>query len=142
MNVLFELWRVARAAGALVSKEALSATGLSGDEFGVYSLLASGEKVTPSVLERWMSARKTTVSSYINRLEARGHVTRTTDPADGRSWVLQLTPAGQRAHAKATKKYLPVLERVVDHLGTNEPNVLDALGALRDAITAARTKQR
>src|SRR5262245_47633878 len=108
-NVLFELWRLARAAGALISEEALVDTGLSGDEFGVYSLLASSEEVTPSVLERWMAAPATTVSSYIKRLEARGHVSRESHAADRRSVVLRLTSAGARAHANATKNYLPVL---------------------------------
>ena len=137
-NVLFELWRVARVAGALIYEHALADSGLSGDEFGVYSLLASSEAVTPSVLERWMAAPATTVSSYIKRLEARSHVVREMHSADRRSVVLKLTAAGERAHANATKNYVPVLERVVRQLGANEPRVMKALVALREAIVAAR----
>jgi DNA-binding MarR family transcriptional regulator len=141
-NVLFELWRVSRAAGALVMERALADSGLSGDEFGVYSLLASNEEVTPSVLERWMAAPATTVSSYIKRLESRGHVEREMHSADRRSVVLKLTPAGVRAHANATNNYLPVLARVVEHLGASEPRVMKALEDLRAAIVAAKGASR
>jgi DNA-binding MarR family transcriptional regulator len=138
-NVLFELWRLARAAGALVSERALAGTGVGADEFGIYSLLCSGEEVTPRVMERWMAAAPTTVSSYIKRLEARGHISRTANPYDRRSVLLQLTPAGLKAHALATERYIPVLDRVVQHLGPNEPVVRNALAMLREAINAART---
>src|SRR5262249_17723470 len=89
------------------------------------------------MLERWMAAPATTVSSYIKRLESRGHVSRAAHSSDGRSVFLRLTPAGTRAHANATKKYLPVLERVVQQLGADEARVLKALAALRKAIPAA-----
>ncbi len=140
-NVLFELWRVSRAAGALL-EAALATAGLSGDEFGIYSVLAAGEATTPTELARWMSAPATTVSSHIKRLEARGHLTRTPATHDGRSVLLQLTPAGRRTHEAATAVYLPLLTLVTDDLGGREPGVRKALLTLRHAVDASRRQPR
>ena len=95
-NVLFDVWLVSRATTALLD-EALRGSGLDSDEFAVYSVLASTEHMTPTELARWMSAPPTTVSSYVKRFEQRGHIVRTPNPDDGRSYRLSLTPAGRRA---------------------------------------------
>ena len=134
-NVLFELWRLSRAAGALLSDQ-LAGAGVTGDEFGIYSVLATVEHMTPSALARWMSAPATTVSSHVKRLEARGHVSRRPDPADGRSSLLRLTAAGRRTWERATAGYLPILAGVEARLGAAEPEVRAALITLRAAIDA------
>lgn len=135
-NVLFELWRLSRAASALLEVE-LNAAGISGDEFGIYSVLAHGEALTPSELARWMSAPATTVSSHIKRLEARGHVTRTRSAQDRRSYTLRLTPSGRAVYRHARAIYQPILQRVVGHLGRTEPDIRRSLIALREAIDAS-----
>jgi DNA-binding MarR family transcriptional regulator len=134
-NVLFELWRLSRAASALLSDQ-LAGAGVTGDEFGIYSVLATVEHMTPSALARWMSAPATTVSSHVKRLEARGHVARRVDPADGRSSLLRLTTAGRRTWERATAGYLPILADVEARLGAAEPEVRAALIRLRAAIDA------
>jgi DNA-binding MarR family transcriptional regulator len=132
-NVLFDVWLVSRAVtGALDA--ALAPTGLTADEFGIYSVLTTADSMTPSELARWMSAPPTTVSSYVKRLEARGHIERERNPDDGRSYVLSLTPAGRRAHQAAGARFLPVLDHVVSSLGPKEPGVRRALAALRGAV--------
>jgi len=136
-NVLFDVWLVSRAAtGALDA--ALAPTGLTADEFGFYSVLMSAEVLTPSEVARWMSAPLTTVSSYVKRLEGRGHVEREPNPDDGRSYLLRLTPAGRQAHEAAGKAFLPVLGHVVAALDRHEPSVRRALARLREALDADR----
>ena len=115
-NVLFDVWLVSRATTALLD-EALRGSGLDSDEFAVYSVLASTEHMTPTELARWMSAPPTTVSSYVKRFEQRGHIVRTPNPDDGRSYRLSLTPAGRRAHQIAGTLSLPVLDTVRDRIG-------------------------
>ena len=115
-NVLFDVWLVSRATTALLD-EALRGSGLDSDEFAVYSVLASTEHMTPTELARWMSAPPTTVSSYVKRFEQRGHIVRTPNPDDGRSYRLSLTPAGRRAHRDAGALFLPVLDTVRDRIG-------------------------
>lgn len=110
-NVLFDVWLVSRATTALLD-EALRPCGLDADEFAVYSVLSSGDGMTPSDLAQWMSAPATTVSSYVKRFEARGHVRRAPHPDDGRSYLVQLTDAGRRVHREAGEHFTPLLEEV------------------------------
>jgi DNA-binding MarR family transcriptional regulator len=134
-NVLFDVWSVSRATtGALDA--ALAPSGLTADEFGIYSVLTSSDVLTPTELARWMSAPPTTVSSHVKRIEGRGHLVRERNPADGRSYVLRLTPAGRAAHREAGARFLPVLDAVVAALGPKEPAVRRALADLRTALDA------
>jgi len=133
--VLFDVWLVAKSVTGLLD-EALEPSGLSADEFGVYSVLTSAEAMTPSLLARWMSAPPTTVSSYVKRLESRGHLERERNPADGRSYVLRLTASGRAAHRRAGQAFLPVLGAVVGELGNGEASVRASLRRLHRAVEA------
>lgn len=115
-NVLFDVWLVSRATTALLDR-ALHSSGLDADEFAIYSVLISGDGMTPSELAQWMAAPATTVSSYVKRFEARGHVHRVSNPDDRRSYRLRLTAAGKRAHQAAGKLFLPVLDDVSGEVG-------------------------
>jgi len=46
--------------------------------------------------------RPTTLTSVLDRLVRRGYVVRDVDPADRRSFLVSLTPAGQRAAGTAS----------------------------------------
>lgn len=118
---------------------ALTPSGLTADEFAVYSALNSAATMTPSELARWMPAPPTTVSSYVKRIEARGHVQRVRNPNDARSYVLHLTPAGRRAHRHAITAFVPVLDHVVQALGPREPALRDALTSLRESLDTLPT---
>ena len=134
-NVLFDVWLTSRAVTGLLDA-ALASTGLTADEFGIYSVLTTTDAMTPSELARWMSAPATTVSSSIKRLEQRGHLERHRNPDDGRSIRLGLTPAGRTVHAAATQAFIPVLEQVVERLGSRERTVRRALQTLHAVVDA------
>lgn len=131
-NVLFDLWLASRAATSRLD-EALRPSGLSADEFAVYSVL-SAAPLTPGEVAGWMSAPLTTVSSYVRRFEARGHVRRVPNPDDGRSYRLELTAAGRRAHQAAGALFLPVLEQTESRLGRSVGPVRRSLAALLGAL--------
>ncbi len=132
-NVLFEVWLVSRAATALID-EAVGAAGLDADEFAVYSVLASSDQITPTELAHWMAAPPTTVSSYVKRFVARGHVERVPHPEDGRSYRLRLTDAGRAAHRVAGERFEPVLAGVVGRLGRGVDDTRRRLRLLREAL--------
>ena len=132
-NVLFDVWLVSRATTALLD-DVLRPSGLDSDEFAIYSVLGSSEGMTPTELAHWMSAPSTTVSSYVKRFEARGHVERTPNPDDGRSYHLRLTATGRRAHRAAGQLFLPVLHRVVELIGSQAPDAHRRLRALHRAV--------
>ena len=140
-NVLFDVWLVSRATSAAID-DALRGSGLDADEFAVYSVLASSDRITPTELARWMSAPATTVSSYLKRFEARGHVRRVANPDDGRSHHLELTPAGRRVHQAAGERFSPLLQRVTALLGASAEPTHRRLRVLHQAVESVTTEER
>jgi DNA-binding MarR family transcriptional regulator len=136
-NVLFRVWLVSRATTEMLDS-ALRPSGLDADEFAVYSLLMSADAVTPSFLARWMAAPATSVSSYVKRMEGRGHVERVANPEDRRSYGLRLTDAGRQAHNDAGALFLPALEALRKALGPDEPKVQRALKSVRRSVDHVR----
>jgi DNA-binding MarR family transcriptional regulator len=138
LNVLFRVWLASRAATDLVDG-ILNSCGLNGDEFAVYSMLAAAPTITPKELAQWLAAPATTVSSFIKRLEDRGHVQREPNPTDGRSYRLRLTSEGRRVHKQAAVLFAPALNDVVAALASSEKDVRHALVELRRAIDEVRS---
>ncbi len=136
-NVLFDAWLVSRSVHQLIDT-AIEESGLDADEFAVYSVLASGDGLTPSELAHWMAAATTTVSSYVKRFERRGHITRTPNAEDGRSYRLQLTAAGRDAHRHAGELFAPVLTHTEQTLGTHAQTVHAQLLTLLHTIDTIR----
>ena len=137
VDVTFMVWLASRATADLLDA-ALAPLGLDGDEFAIYSVLTAARTVTPTELSRWMAAPPTTVSSYVKRLEARGHVEREPNPADRRSYLIKLTTEGRRTHRRAVKLFAPLRARVVADLGDQEPQVREALTTLRIVLDQIR----
>jgi DNA-binding MarR family transcriptional regulator len=137
VDVTFMVWLTSRATTDLVDS-VLAPSGLDGDEFAIYSVLTAAPSITPTELARWMAAPPTTVSSYVKRFEARGHVEREANPADGRSYRIKLTPAGRRAHRAAAKLFIPMRTRVEEGLGTRATDVREALLTLRSVLDEIR----
>ena len=137
VDVTFMVWLTSRATADLLDA-VLAPAGLNGDEFAIYSVLTAAPSITPTELARWMAAPPTTVSSYVKRFEARGHVQREPNPADRRSYRIKLTPAGRRAHRTAVALFLPMRTRVADALGAQEEAVREALLTLRTVLDDLR----
>jgi DNA-binding MarR family transcriptional regulator len=137
VDVTFMVWLTFRATDDLL-RAVLAPAGLNGDEFAIYSVLTAAPSITPTELARWMAAPQTTVSSYVKRFEARGHVQREPNPADRRSYRIKLTPAGRRAHRAAVEAFTPTRNRVADALGAREGDVREALLTLRTVLDDLR----
>ncbi len=137
LNVLFGVWVASRAAMDLVDG-VLHSCGLNGDEFAVYSMLAAAPTITPTELALWMAAPATTVSSFIKRLEGRGHAERELNPTDRRSYRLRLTSEGRRVHKQAATLFAPALNAVVAALASSDEDVRHTLLELRRAIDNVR----
>ena len=136
-NVLFDAWLVSRSVHQLIDTT-VEESGLDADEFAIYSVLASSEGLTPSDLAHWMAAAPTTVSSYVKRFERRGHITRTPNAEDGRSYRLELSAAGRDAHRHAGELFAPVLTQTEDTLGTQTQSVHEQLLKLLNAVDTIR----
>ncbi len=111
MSLLFDIWLVGGVTAGLLD-EVLTDTELNGDDFGMYSLLRRFGPVIPTQLRRWTGLRPTTISAQLKRLEARGHVVRSANPRDGRSHLVGLNGAGERAHDQATERFLAAMHEL------------------------------
>jgi len=138
VDLTFLIWLTARGTTALTDATVADA-GLTGDEFAVYSILAASKTTTPSTLSRWMAAPPTTVSSYVKRFEARGHVRREPNPEDRRSYRIILTSEGRAVHHSAQQAFRPVRNALLDALGGPSVATLSAaLLAFRPIVDTLR----
>jgi DNA-binding MarR family transcriptional regulator len=137
VDMTFLIWLTARSTSDLLDS-ALVGDGLTGDEFAIYSMLSAPTPITPSILGRWMAAPATTVTSYVKRFEARGHVQREKNSADRRSYHIRLTDAGREAHQHAQASFEPLRDALVVALGDEESEVREALLTLREALDRVR----
>ena len=127
---------VAQLVGALVA-DMLEGTGLSGAEFAVTSAIAIWPGITPTELARRLGMPATTLSALLNRLEEKGQVRRSRDPADGRRSILALTAKGARTRQRSLERFPAWLRRVREELDGDPENVLEAMRLLEAALRAA-----
>ena len=77
----------------------LAGLDLPASEINVLASLAGHRPLTVGALATATATRPTTLTSVLDRLAGRGYVMREVDPADRRSFLISLTPAGQQAAA-------------------------------------------
>ena len=135
-SLLFDVWLINHAMSTLID-EALTSAGLSGDDFGLYSLLRGWGPATPSQISRWTGMRPTTVSVSLKRLAARGHAQQAPNPDDGRSYLVGLNSAGQAAHAAASPLFLAAMTRLSGDLTTTQHDERIALQRIDAAFRSA-----
>lgn len=107
MAVLSRISRLARhLEGA--RRAAFTASGIEGWEFDVLSALrrAGGTPLSPGALVQQTLVTSGTMSTRLEKLEARGLVARSRDPHDGRSVRVSLQPAGERLVDEAMRRLL------------------------------------
>jgi DNA-binding MarR family transcriptional regulator len=136
MSLLFDIWLVGHAMSTLID-EALASAGISGDDFGLSSLLRGWGPVTPSQISRWTGMRPTTFSVSLKRLAARGHAEQTPNPDDGRSYLIGLNSAGQAAHAAAAPLFLAAATRLAPGLSRAQHDERSVLQRVDAAFRAA-----
>ncbi|MGW0356489.1 hypothetical protein A5780_29570 [Nocardia sp. 852002-20019_SCH5090214] len=90
--------------------------------------LAGTPRLRMSDLGATMVLSRTRVSRLVTELEARGLVTRETNPADGRSAYVAITVAGRQRLHEATPRHHAVVDQHFAGLGADE------LGALATAL--------
>ncbi len=133
LSLLFELAAAARAAGELLDV-ALAAGPLTPAEYAVYSVLFDEGAHAPTELARRTGMPPTSMSHVVRAMLERGHVERSPDPADRRSYRIVLTRAGLAAHAAASRAFAEADRRFMAVLAAEEE---PARGLLREIGRAA-----
>jgi len=98
-------WLLHRAAQnmRIAFDEAAKEHGLSGArDWIVLSALSTGPRQTQLALAHSLGVDKTTMTSLLDRMEARGLITRCTDSNDRRARIPELTADGRRVQAEVT----------------------------------------
>jgi len=117
--------------------EALAGASLNPDEFGFYSAVFDHQPVTPNTIAELTGMPATTVSSYLNRLAARADISKTRNPADGRSFLIELTPKGAAALHETWLRFEPAQNAVIKNLTQPLEQVIDTLKRLTEAVQVA-----
>ncbi len=117
-----------------LNQQLLQDSGLSGADYEILAVLSElPEGRMPArelgTLLRWEKSR---LSPQIRRMQERGLVAREPNPADGRSAMICLLPAGRRAIEDAAPEHVRNVRRHMIDLFT--PAELDTLAGLNERI--------
>ena len=132
-SALLALQRAAHATVHVLAAE-LAGLDLTASEINALANLADDRSRTVSDLAAATGTRPTTLTSVLDRLERRGHITRGGRPGDRRAVLVQLTPSGRQA-AGTIRQAITGLERRA--LGVLPAEAVDGLRAALQALTEA-----
>ena len=133
-TVLFEVFWAHQKRKRLI-EQALERVELPAEDYPFYVTIGADGPWTPTGLAEHMIMPLSTVIFRVKRLESRGHAERVPNPDDGRSFLIRLTPEGQRLLDEARPVFRDYAEAVEARLGPEQVAVLtDALVALREAV--------
>jgi MarR family transcriptional regulator, organic hydroperoxide resistance regulator len=128
-SALLALQRATHATLQVLSAELVD-LGLTASEINVLANLADGQGRTVSELGVAVGSRPTTLTSVLDRLERRGHITRGARPGDRRVVLIELTSSGQLAATTIRQAVADLEHRALDGL----PD--EAIAYLRAALEA------
>ncbi len=132
-SALLALQRATHATLQLLAAELVDLD-LTASEINALANLSDGQGRTVSQLGAAVGSRPTTLTSVLDRLERRGHITRGTRPADRRSVLIELSPSG-RAAADTIRQALASLEQRA--FADLPPAALDSFYDVLQALTEA-----
>ena len=131
-NVLLQTFRTVDAVRELMA-EVVAGSGITADEWAVLSAIGVLGPVSPTELAAVLRIPPTTISRYVAGLVASGLAARAPNPADDRSYLLELLPAGREVASTLVPRMREALARLAEHAD------LDAIAAsLVDLERAAR----
>jgi MarR family transcriptional regulator, organic hydroperoxide resistance regulator len=110
----------------------LAGLDLPAADINVLANLADGTGRTVGSLATATATRPSTLTSLLDRLTRRGYIVREADPADRRSFVVRLTPAGQAAAVRAAEA---IAELEQQSLAAVTPQQRAGFDAVIDALT-------
>src|SRR3954454_5698741 len=126
-TILFDVFLTNQKRAKLI-EAALAETELPAEDYPFYVFVGAEGPWTPTDLARRLEMPLTTVLFRLRRLERRGHAKRKPNAADGRSFTIELPPAGQRLLRAARPELGAAAEAVEAKLGAEQ------VAALRDSM--------
>jgi len=122
-TILLDVFRTNQLRERLIAA-ALEGTELPPEDYPMYVLVGAEGPWTPTALAERTEMPLSTVLFRLRRLERRGHVERLPHPEDQRSYLVQLTDAGQRLLGDARPRFRAYAEAVEAELGVRRIETL------------------
>jgi DNA-binding MarR family transcriptional regulator len=139
-TILLDIFRTNQVRERLVST-AMDGLELPPEDYPFYVLIGAEGPWTPTALAARMEMPLSTVLFRVRRLERRGHVDRTPNPDDRRSYLVQLSGDGKQLLGQARPRFRALATAVEARLGRDRIGGLrGGLGDLREAIEAELDK--
>ena len=136
LSPLFHLFTANQRAHALLNR-AMQNSPLSAEEYAAYSVIFEVDHITPSDFARTLGLPLTTALDRVRAMLHRGHIRKLRNPRDQRSYLLELTAAGRKAHRGANAHFAPADDRLLAILGSARKDVSAALVKLMNAAEKA-----
>ena len=133
-TILFEVFWTQQKRKRLI-EVALAGVDLPPEDYPFYVTIGADGPLTPTRMAEILDTPLSTVVFRVRRLERRGHAERIDNPADGRSFLVSLTPEGRSLLNKARPRFRRYAEGVEARLGKTKTKAVAAgLVELRKAI--------
>ncbi len=110
---------------------------LSSEDYAAYSVIFEVDRITPTDFARSMGLPLTTALDHVRAMLKRGHIRKVRNPRDQRSYLVELTAAGLKAHRDARTYFAPADDRLIAILGPQRKQVSEALVVLMNAAEKA-----
>ncbi|MEN2741108.1 MarR family transcriptional regulator [Microbacterium sp. X-17] len=129
--------RLALAVGRINRQLRAFGEGLSYGQLSALSTIIHLGPLRPSEIARVEMIAAPTSTRLVAELESRGLVMRESDPADGRSWLVSGTPAGEDMLLHAREERTMRMQALLDSLDEQQRAVLDAAIDALEVLAAA-----
>jgi DNA-binding MarR family transcriptional regulator len=137
-NLLLQTYIVGQLVGGLLAEE-MTPGELLPSEYAVQSVIGAFGPIMPSELAQMIGMPPTTLSAHLRRFSERGHLDRTPNPRDGRSYLVTLSAKGRAAVEAAHQALSRTLTDVHAQLDSGGSEALaDALAEFERALRAAQ----
>lgn len=110
---------------------------LSAEEYAAYSVIFEVDRITPTDFARSMGLPLTTALDHVRAMLRQRHVRKLRNPLDQRSYLIELTETGRKAHRVASEHFAPAGDRLIAILGSAGKVVSAALTTLMNAAEQA-----
>ena len=118
----------------------LQEAGVSGEQLALLSLIATVEPITPTALAAELGVPLTTLADALRRLDARGELERSPNPADQRSHLITLSGEGRRRLEAVEPELRKAADELSAELRLPPDEVSKALDDLHGALRAASAR--
>ena len=131
--VLFKVFIVSKLVARLLEREVSS---LPPDQIGLFSATAVWQPITPTELSRISGIKATTLSNAIRRFEDARLIVKTPNPSDGRSYLISLSPEGERVWEQTQPALARAIGLTETALGDDLDRVIEAMAHLEEKLRA------